>query len=93
MVSLEVPPDMPLSDATDATRDIAARITPRTRLIVIDHIASATAVILPVLEIATLARAASIPGPIDGAHGPGMVDLAIDALGADDYVDNCHKWL
>ena len=93
MVSLEVPPGMPLSDAADATRAIAARITPRTRLIVIDHIASATAVILPVSEIAAMARAASVAVLIDGAHAPGMVDLAIDALAADDYVDNCHKWL
>ncbi len=93
VTSVEVPLGMPLSDATDVTHAIAARITPRTRLIVIDHIASATAVILPVSEIVALARAAGVPVLIDGAHAPGMVDLAIDGLGADYYVGNCHKWL
>jgi isopenicillin-N epimerase len=49
--------------------------------------------VLPVAEIAGLARAAGARVLIDGAHAPGQVPLDLEATGADWYVGNCHKWL
>ncbi|MCA3593595.1 MAG: aminotransferase class V-fold PLP-dependent enzyme [Methylobacterium sp.] len=92
-VAIEAPMPEPLANSQQALDVITASITARTRLIVIDHIASASAATFPVAEIAAAARARGIPILVDGAHAPGSIDLDIDAIGADWYVGNCHKWL
>jgi isopenicillin-N epimerase len=72
---------------------VAATLTPGTRLAVIDHITSGSAVVVPVQRIVSVCHAAGVPVLIDGAHGPGQVDVDLTAIGADWYVGNCHKWL
>lgn len=90
-VFAEVP--MPASGADPIFTAITSRFTPRTRLLVIDHITSATALIFPVQRLAAFARARGVRVLVDGAHGPGHLALDIPSLGADWYVGNCHKWL
>ncbi len=68
-------------------------ITPKTRLAVIDHITSASAIVLPIQRIVAACHAAGVPVLIDGAHAPGQVPVDLTAIGADWYVGNCHKWL
>ena len=90
---VEAPVPFPLQDPAQVTAALAAAITPRTRLVVVDWITSPTALVLPVAEVAALCRARGVPLLVDGAHSPGHVTVDIQALGADFYTGNLHKWL
>ncbi|MFL6696515.1 MAG: aminotransferase class V-fold PLP-dependent enzyme [Vitreoscilla sp.] len=80
-------------DPTAACVDAVERaLTPRTRLAILDHICSQTALILPVAEMTARCRARGVPVLVDGAHAPGAIALDVEAIGADWYVGNLHKW-
>jgi isopenicillin-N epimerase len=87
--------DIPLPITSDAVilQRIENAFTKKTKLLVIDHVASESAIVFPVDEIVDLCRKKGICILIDGAHAPGMIDLHIDALAPDWYVGNLHKWV
>jgi len=86
---------LPFPDPTEqaVVTAVGDAITPRTRLAVIDHVTSGSALVLPAAAIVATCHAAGVPVLIDGAHAPGQIDLDLTAIGADWYVGNCHKWL
>ncbi|MEH0972774.1 aminotransferase class V-fold PLP-dependent enzyme [Micromonospora sp. CPCC 205546] len=64
----------------------------RTRLLVVDQLASATARLFPVAAIVGVAREHGIPVLVDAAHAPGMLATPVGDVGADFWVGNLHKW-
>jgi len=87
-----VPAHVPLdADAASAAEAIIAAIGPETRLVVIDHVTSATAREMPVELVAAAARARGVTVLVDAAHAPGMLE-APAATTVDAWVGNLHKW-
>lgn len=87
---VEIP--LPFDLSTFASR-VLSGIGPRTRLIFASHLTSTTALIFPIAALCAGARERGVLTLIDGAHAPGHIDLALDAIGADFYTGNAHKWL
>jgi isopenicillin-N epimerase len=85
--------DLPVRDVEGLALPIERRINRRTRLVVLDHIASPTGLIFPVRRIAAIARRHGARILVDGAHAPGQLALDLPSLGVDWYTGNCHKWL
>lgn len=83
----------PPRDAAEILNRINDAITPRTRIIFVSHISTATGVVLPAREIAALARSKGILSAFDGAHAPGMMKVDLNDIGCDIYTGSMHKWL
>ncbi len=90
---VKAPLDLPLASPNEVCNQVMAHASERTRVLFVSHISSPTAICMPVAELISRARIAGILSLIDGAHSPGQVELNLDALGADFYGGNCHKWL
>lgn len=68
-------------------------ISTRTRAVIVSHIIDGVMQIMPVREIATLARQARAKVLIDGALSFGQIPVDIAAIGCDYYATSLHKWL
>ena len=83
----------PLKSSDVVIERIVGAVTKATRLLLIDHITSHSALILPLKQIVAEMNARGIDTLIDGAHAPGQIPLDIGAIGAAYYTANLHKWV
>ncbi|KKC32276.1 aminotransferase class V-fold PLP-dependent enzyme [Devosia psychrophila] len=91
IVVVKVP--LPLLTEAQFTDTIITGMTDRTKVLFLSHITSPTALLFPIERSIAEARKRGIWSVIDGAHTPGHIKLDLDALGADFYAGNCHKWM
>ncbi len=83
----------PLGDSVGVVEAIFAAVTERTKLLVVSHVTSPTALVLPVAEICAEARRRGVPVAVDGPHAIAMQPLDVESLGCDFYCASLHKWL
>ena len=87
------PVPFPIASPEAVVEAVLAHVGLRTRLAVIDHVTSPTALVFPIAELVRELESRGVDVLVDGAHAPGMVDVDIAALAPAYYAANCHKWL
>ena len=77
----------------DVVAVVAAVITPRTRVVALSHVMWSTGTVLPLRELADLARDRGVLLVVDGAQSAGQIPVDLHALGIDAYAMAGQKWL
>lgn len=83
----------PAEDPDVILKAFDAAITPRTRVFMVSHVMYQSGSMVPLKELAALARSKNIITAVDGAHPPGMLKMDMHDLGVDYYASSSHKWL
>ncbi len=83
----------PLEDPEEIVESVLSCVTPKTRVALLDHVTSPTGILLPIERLVRELDARGVDTLVDGAHGPGMVVLDLERLGAAYYTGNLHKWV
>jgi selenocysteine lyase/cysteine desulfurase len=66
---------------------------PAIRMVLLTHLSHRTGLVVPVAEIATMARQRGIDALVDAAHSVGQLDFRLPDLKADFVGINLHKWI
>ncbi|MEA5624359.1 aminotransferase class V-fold PLP-dependent enzyme [Nostoc sp. UHCC 0251] len=83
----------PINSPQQVIAAVIERVSPKTRLALLDHVTSQTGLIFPIQELAKELQQRGVDTLVDGAHAPGMISLDLREIGATYYSGNCHKWL
>jgi isopenicillin-N epimerase len=87
------PISLPIVSKEQMVEEFFEGYNANTKVVFLNHISSATALIFPVKEIVARAKALGLITIVDGAHVPGHIDLNIEDLDPDFYTGTVHKWM
>ncbi|HEX8916061.1 MAG TPA: aminotransferase class V-fold PLP-dependent enzyme [Humisphaera sp.] len=91
----EVDVPLPIRSAEQIVDAVVAGLRPETKLLVVDHVTSPTALVFPIEPIAAACRERGVDLLVDAAHAPGQLSLDLADLGrrgVSFYTGNLHKW-
>ena len=91
VVVVDIP--FPIDGPETVVERLLNAVTAKTRLLLIDHVTSQTALIFPIERIVAEMHKRGVEVLIDGAHAPGMLPLNLRELGVSYYTGNLHKWV
>jgi len=83
----------PIGSPEQVVEAVMERVSPRTRLALLDHVTSQTGLIFPIQQLAHHLAKRGVELLVDGAHAPGMLRLNLGEMEITYYTGNCHKWL
>lgn len=83
----------PLRSADEIVEAVLHAVTPRTRLAMLDHVTSNSALVLPIKRLIRELEERGVDTLVDGAHAPGMLPLNLRQLRPAYYTANLHKWV
>ncbi|HEX6747287.1 MAG TPA: aminotransferase class V-fold PLP-dependent enzyme [Longimicrobium sp.] len=84
---------IPIEDPGEVVRRYEAAITPRTKLVHVSHMSFINGQVLPVRDVARMARRRGISAIVDGAHAFAHFPFHQGDLECDFYAASLHKWL
>ncbi len=90
LVVSEVP--LPRRSPDELIEAVLTKMTNKTRLAIVDHIASPTGLVFPVERLVEEIHRGGALVMVDAAHSPGMLDVNLNALDPDFWTGNFHKW-
>jgi isopenicillin-N epimerase len=82
----------PLTSEDQVVEAVLRCVSRRTRLAMIDHVTSTTALVFPAARLVRELENRGVETLVDGAHAAGMLPLNVEKLGAAYYTANLHKW-
>ncbi len=89
----EISLSFPIEAEGQIVQAFSQAITEKTKLLIISHITSPTAITFPVEKLTAMAKDRQIAVCIDGPHAPLQIPVDVDELHCDFYIASCHKWL
>ncbi len=80
-------------DEDEIVELVMESVSEKTVLALIDTVTSPTGMRMPFEKLVSRLQSSGVDVLLDAAHGPGMLPLNLEEIGASFCTGNCHKWI